>query len=158
MINNIITSKEFILLVILIIFLGFIIGYIKRAKKFRLIRKTPLAKIDKMSGTDFEHYLCTLYSCRGYSVQHMGKSGDFGCDLLVKKNGVITAVQAKRYSSKVGVKAVQEIYGARTFYNANKATVVTNSYYTNAAKTLASKLGVALVDRSGLVEFINELK
>jgi HJR/Mrr/RecB family endonuclease len=36
--------------------------------------------------------------------------------------------------------------------------VVTNNWYTPAAHRLADKIGVRLIDRSGLTKYINDLK
>ena len=64
------------------------------------------------------------------------------------------AVQAKRYSSSVGVKAVQEIIGAVKMYDATEAWVVTNSYFTKQAIKLADINDVYLVDRKELIDMI----
>lgn len=111
-----------------------------------------------MTGPEFEEYLCNLYISRGYRVKHTGKSGDFGCDLLLSRNGHKTAIQAKRYSSPVGVKAIQEVYGAKGYYGTEHCAVITNSYFTSAAKKLADKLGVQLIDRSQLISYINQIQ
>ena len=39
-------------------------------------------------------------------------------------------VQAKRYNSKVGMSAIQEVYTAKKYYKADEAWVITNNYYT----------------------------
>lgn len=105
-----------------------------------------------MTGEEFEKFLVRLFCAKNYHVTHVGKAGDFGCDLLIRKYCKTTAVQAKRYAGKVGVKAVQEIYSAKAFYNADDAMVITNSFYTPAAKKLAKKLKVKLVDRNELYD------
>jgi len=69
-------------------------------------------------------------------------------------------IQAKRYGVKIWVSlsAVQEVYGAKAYYKANQAWVVTNSYFTKQAKELAAACDVTLVDRADLQKFINEVK
>ena len=121
------------------------------------IRRTKLRKIDRMTGTEFEYFLQDLFRAKGYSVKHLGKSGDFGGDLLIRHPSYTEVIQAKRYSSNVGIKAVQEVYSAKTYYRARKATVVTNAYYTPAAKKLAAKLRVKLVDRADLISYIKSI-
>lgn len=84
-------------------------------------------------------------------------SGDYGADLVLKKDGKKVVAQAKRYSKDVGIMAVQEVIGAKSYYSANEAWVVTNSYFTKAARELAQTGSVRLVDRDELIDFILEL-
>ncbi|WP_228547442.1 restriction endonuclease [Filobacillus milosensis] len=46
-------------------------------------------------------------------------------------------VQAKRYKSRVGIKAVQEAVSAIAYYKASEGWVVTNNEFTEAAINLA---------------------
>ncbi|MCM3118431.1 restriction endonuclease [Neobacillus sp. MER 74] len=73
---------------------------------------------------------------------------------MLNKDGKKMVVQAKRYSKDVGIKAVQEVMGAKSYYKADEAWVVSNSYFTKAAKELAQKGNVILVDRDTLIEYI----
>jgi len=123
----------------------------------RKVRRTKLKKIDAMTGTEFELFLKDLFTVKGYSVKHLGKSGDFGGDLLIRHGTWTEVVQAKRYASNVGVKAIQEVFAAKSYYRARKATVVTNAYFTPAAKKLATKLKVRLVDRADLIQYIKSI-
>lgn len=44
--------------------------------------------------------------------------------------------------------------GARSYYNAQRAIVFTNNYFSNSAEQLAETSGVELYDRSELTQFI----
>ncbi|MGH7193327.1 MAG: restriction endonuclease, partial [Candidatus Saccharimonadales bacterium] len=55
-----------------------------------------------MSGTDFEKYLADVFRKAGYAVEHVGRSGDHGADLIIEKDAIRTAVQAKRQKDSVG--------------------------------------------------------
>jgi restriction system protein len=68
-------------------------------------------------------------------------------------------VQAKRYGYKncVSLSAVQEVYGAKAYYRANQAWVVTNSYFTKQAKELAAACDVKLIDREELQALIHAI-
>lgn len=90
----------------------------------------------------------------GYTVKFTPASGDYGADLLLTKGNKTIAVQAKRYSNTVGVKAVQEASGAKGFYKTNEAWVVTNNIFTKNACNFAEKLQVRLIDRSQPINFI----
>ena len=54
------------------------------------------------------------------------------------------------------VKAVQEIYAGKTFYDCHVATVMTNSVFAPGAKELAQKVGVLIWDRTVLQEMIEK--
>lgn len=122
----------------------------KRLRKKRYLRN-PISKIDKMDGHEFEEYLQALYEKNGYKCKIVGEKGhDYGVDLVIRKNGVKTAVQAKRYQNVVGIKAVQEVASGMSYYDCDNAIVVTNSHFSKAAKELAEKCRVGLVDRKYL--------
>lgn len=58
----------------------------------------------------------------------------------------------------MGIKAVQEAQAAIAHYRASAAWVVSNRYYTEAAKELAHSNKVRLVDRDGLIHMILAMK
>lgn len=99
-------------------------------------------------GYDFERFLGTLFKRLGYKVQLTGMSGDFGADLVLTdpRTRERIVVQAKHYSSNLGVKPVQEVVAAKSHYAANACWVVTNSTFTPAARRLATDNSVVLVD------------
>ena len=66
--------------------------------------------------------------------------------------------QAKRYKSKVGIKAVQEAVASKGYYKCDRAMVVANNYFTNQARTLASRNKVELWDRKSLVKNLLQIK
>jgi len=79
---------------------------------------------------------------------------DYGGDLIIEKDNIKTAVQAKRCSNPVNVKAIQEIGTAKAHYGATKAMVVTNSRFTSNAIILAKENQIELVGRTKLASFI----
>ena len=86
------------------------------------------------------------------AVQHVGRSGDFGADLVLRRGGEVVVAQCKRYGRPVGVAAVQQVVAARSMYGARGAIVVTNATFTEAAKRLAAANGVRLMDRSAVAQ------
>lgn len=119
-------------------------------------RRNPILNIDRMTGRQFEIFLKEMFKALGYRVKKTPDSGDFGADLYMEKDGKTYVVQAKRFKSKVGLKAVQEVVAARSYYNAEYAIVITNSYFTEAAKALAKSNGVILVERPDLIRLIEK--
>jgi restriction system protein len=118
------------------------------------VRREDRNRIDVMGGTDFELYLQQLFVAEGYDVRHTGRPGDFGADLLLRRAGMLTVVQAKRAISPVGPAAVQQAFAARAHYGAQHAIVVTNYRFTPSAEKLAESTGVELWDRSMLAELV----
>lgn len=112
-------------------------------------------EIDTMSGTEFEDFMAEILHRSGVEVLELTKaSGDFGADIIVIHEGERTAVQCKRYSKPIGVKAVQEAVSAKGYYKCTKAAVITNSEFTRQAKELAVESGVILWDRQAVYGFM----
>lgn len=111
-----------------------------------------------MSGDQFEEFLLAHFHTLGYSGYVTRGSQDYGADVVIKKDGVITVVQAKRWMQKVSVDAVQQITAAVKHYKAHKALVITNNYFTGNAFKLAMSNHVELWDRNKLIEKLIERK
>ncbi|NGZ76647.1 restriction endonuclease [Saccharibacillus alkalitolerans] len=126
-------------------------------------RRITMKEIDGMlDGSDFERYLHRLFAELGYEgVFKTNASGDFGADLIFDdRYGVRTVLQAKRYaaSNPVGLSAVQEVYGSKRVYGAQRAVVLTSGRYTGACRKLAAYNEVVLLDREDLEAIIAAFK
>lgn len=98
-----------------------------------------------MSGKDFELFVRDRLMARGYAnIETTRGSGDMGADLIVRQNGKVIVIQCKRYIGSVGLNAVQEVLGAKSFYKAHEAWVITDSTFTAAARRLARSANVRL--------------
>lgn len=139
-----------------IIAFGLLIGvmlYIRKLQNDRL-KRSRIEEIDKMNGFQFEYYLEQLFNSMGYKSEVTQAAGDYGADLVLKSAKKKIVVQAKRYSKNVGIKAIQEVVGAKAHYNADESWAVTNSYFTEAAINLAESNDVRLINRDKLIELI----
>ena len=125
--------------------------YVKRRFLRRRLKEYELARIDQMTGREFEECCADIYRGLGLVVELTQQSRDQGADLILEGGGVRTVVQTKRQAGPVGNWAVQEVHAARQFYSATHAIVITNSTYTPQAKELAKATSVELLDRSDLV-------
>lgn len=120
-------------------------------------KRNALVEVDEMEGHDFEVYCSRLLRMRGFDeVEVTRGSGDFGVDILAQKEGVTYAIQCKRYEGLVGVKAVQEAYAGRDYYDRMVGAVLTNQYFTKPAMEAAGKLKILLWDREYLTAMIEE--
>lgn len=147
-------KNEIIFIVVLvgIVFLCIVgILVLKYAKK-----KRP-QDIDLMEGHDFEYFCAQLLQRKGFLEVEVTKgSGDYGVDILAEKDGVTYGIQCKCYNAPVGVKAVQEAYAGRDYYDRMVGAVLTNQYFTTPAVEAAKKLKILLWDRGYLESMMEE--
>ena len=81
-------------------------------------------------------------------------SGDFGADIIAFKEEIKYAIQCKKYSNPVGVKAIQETMGSKAIYNCHIGVVLTNSTFTKQATKLTKENNIVLWDSTKLKELI----
>lgn len=114
--------------------------------------------LDGMEGHDFEYFCADLLRNRGFEEVEVTKgSGDYGIDILAEKDGVTYAIQCKSYATPVGVKAIQEAYAGKDYYDRMVGAVLTNQYFTTPAVEAARKLKILLWDRGYLERMMEEL-
>lgn len=117
--------------------------------------RKPIRKksFKNMSGHDFEKYCAELLSLNGFSSINVTRdSGDQGIDIIAHKGNIKYGIQCKLYSNRVGNSAVQEAYSGKDFYKCQIGAVLTNNYFTESARELATALGVVLWDGDYLQE------
>lgn len=149
------TIESIAIILIIIIVLIFLVSVFSLTRKYR--RKYDIRSLDEMEGHDFEYYCAELLKKRGFEEVSVTKgSGDYGVDVLAEKDGVTYAIQCKAYTTPVGVKAVQEAYAGREFYDRMVGAVLTNQYFTKPAVEAAKKLKILLWDRGYLDSMIEE--
>lgn len=149
----------FMPLLIILLFTGayFLFGKpIAGYMQARRYLQSSIEDVDSLSGHEFEHFLAPLYEQQGYRAKVTKGSGEYGADLILKRKGCISIIQAKCYGEgkKVGVKAVQEVVGALAMYKASEGIVVTNRFFTKPAENLAKANRIKLVDRHELAELM----
>lgn len=160
-----------LLLVILspILLLSFFFKCLKKSFKYSkwkkqkysiqdFLDKAELEFVDVMQGYEFENFLKTMFFYLGYDALVTKRSGDYGADLVLKKDGQVYAIQAKRYTKNVGSKCVQEVLASMKHYQADIPMVITNSHFTKQAEIMASENNVILVDRNELAILISQAK
>lgn len=107
----------------------------KAAESPELLRVTSPARFEEIVGE--------LLARFGFAVEHVGRSGDGGVDLVAIQDNLFSAtrqiVQCKRYNHKVGVAFVRELYGVKTDLRASKAVLVTTSSFTKGALEFAER-------------------
>ncbi len=128
-----------------------------RKEQEKRLQALKISNIDNLSGLEFEKYTAWLLSKNGFvDIRVTQGSGDYGADIIAteEKNSVKCCIQCKRLSSKVGIKAVQEAYSAKPYYNCQVAIVITNQYFTKQAIDMANRCKVVLIDRRLIIQMI----
>ena len=148
------TDLSLLILIIILIAVSIFVGVLL-CKAFRKHDKHK--ELDTMEGYDFEYYCAELLENHGFiDVEVTKSSGDYGIDILAEKDGVTYAIQCKRYEAPVGVKAVQEAYAGRDYYDRMVGAVMTNQYFTGPALEAAKKLKILLWDRGYIESMLEE--
>lgn len=111
-------------------------------KKF--LKAALKVRFQGISPYDFEDFLGKLFKDNGYTISPTKYAGDYGADLILQKEGLITVVQIKRYHQdhKVGVQDVNQVIGAAKYYKADQIMIVTTSELTQPAVELCRKANV----------------
>ncbi|MGB7510155.1 MAG: restriction endonuclease [Pelodictyon phaeoclathratiforme] len=113
-----------------------------------------------ISPFEFEELISELFNKMGYLTEVTSKSGDYGVDVIAKKENEIIAIQAKKYSigNNVGNRTVQMLIGAMAFknYKATKGVLVTTSDYTIQAHEQAKENPVELWNLNYLNKMITK--
>jgi HJR/Mrr/RecB family endonuclease len=141
---------EFLLLIVVVR-----IGY--GIYQHYLLSKAGMLEIDKMTGEQFEERLQILFTNLGYKAERTSSGKvkpDYGVDLVVEKDGIRTAIQAKCWKEKVPEKAVQAVFAGKNMYNCTEAIAITNSNFTKMAWRLARVDNVKLWSRNYLVKVL----
>ncbi|SFB87646.1 restriction system protein [Ruminococcus albus] len=119
--------------------------------------RLTLKKLDLMDGHEFEYACANILKANGFKDIEVTKcSGDFGVDIIAVKKHRRYAVQCKRYDKKLNNSAIQEVIGGLAYYGCEVGAVMTNSYFTAAARKLAEVNSVELWDRDILEKMLRK--
>jgi Holliday junction resolvase-like predicted endonuclease len=133
----------------------------------RLLNKPPVPSpqpnvIEKLRATDwyqFEKVVGLIYESQGYRLTRRGGANpDGGIDLLIEKDGVLAAVQCKRWKKwKVDVPKVRELIGSMTHEKLPRGVIVALNGFTEEAKQLAATHQIEIVHDETLEGMVNSL-
>jgi restriction system protein len=129
----------------------------RKIREQRLREIAHLAKVDTMTGSEFEHLVAELLRRDGYrSVGVVGRTGDRGVDVIARsQDGRRIAVQCKRQSRPVGADRVRNLIGAvHSSYAGHVGVLVTSNTFTGPARS-ESQDRLVLVGRDRLAEWMD---
>lgn len=112
--------------------------------------------LDGLSPSRFEDFVSLLFKSMGYEVTNLPYVGDYGADVLAKRNGRTTVVQVKKWKGRVGAPTVQKTLGSTWKYKANKAILITTGTFTWKAYEQSKGAPIELWDRKKLKEKLEQ--
>ncbi len=113
-------------------------------------------RFQDVASAEFEDFIAYLFTKHGYALVNLSFNADFGADFILKKEGIKTAVQVKRYFKfhKVGLPDIRHLIGAKEYYQCQQALLVTTSSFNPAAKELANNEKIGIWDWNDLEKAI----
>jgi len=119
-----------------------------------------MVDLNSMSGKEFETLIKQLVSAMGFGIERCSVGPDGGIDILASTYKDLVSgryvIQCKRYSHKVGVRAVRELFGVVTAEGANKGILITNSTFTKPARDFVEGKPIELIDGLQLMQLFDK--
>lgn len=131
------------------------------AKRGRLVdEQQSLETLRATPWKDFEYLVAEAYRRRGFNVDYsLGKGGDGGVDLVLRKDGRKSLVQCKQWKVfSVGRPVLQQMFGIMTAEGADEAIIVTSGRFTDEARAFASGKPIQLLDGPNLLELVRSVQ
>ena len=109
--------------------------------------------LSRLTPYQFEQLISEVLRGMGLNARTTQASRDGGVDVVAVDNrpivGGTVAVQAKLYSSPVGVGAVRDLYGTITHLRASKGVLIASSGFSSEAVRFAADKPIELIDGEG---------
>ena len=124
-------------------------GTPEQVKKWKEIEVGLNNNFADLSPYEFEEFIAKLFRKMGYSARKTVSTGDFGADVIAKKEDETIIIEVKKYSIEHNItpKEVQRTLGAMWKHKADKAVFVTTSDFTVRARE---------VEKEGPIELWNK--
>ena len=116
----------------------------------------------QLTPREFEEVVEEVFKRQGFQTRLTPQTRDGGKDIITTKSilgrPVMFLIECKRYNemNKIGVDIVRALYGVQTAERANKAIIVTSSYFTEDAQRFAEqqKTLIDLFDIDDLIKLM----
>ena len=112
-------------------------------------------QIDAMTGLEFEAAVADLLRLLEYEHVQRTETFDKGADIVAVREGQRIAVEAKRWSKPVDLKAVRQLVDGLHQYDCASGLLVTNNYLTTPAIECAESWDVEVWDRRTLADYLD---
>jgi hypothetical protein len=116
--------------------------------------------INNMDGHEFETLVEKLVKKMGFTFKERKLTADGGIDILAQSHESLFegkyVIQCKRFTDKVPVSPIRDLYGVVHSVNANKGILITNSTFTQAALDFARDKQLELIDGAKLIGLLSK--
>jgi DnaJ-domain-containing protein 1 len=120
-------------------------------------RLRTIEDLQRMTGTDFERLIASLFIRDGYKVAHCKGSGykDEDIDMVLEMEGSKDVVQCKQGKHNVGSPVIREFYGSMMRADARCGFVIATASFTHGAKEFVVGKPITLIDGHYLLAWIS---
>ena len=149
------------LIAVLVTLVYLLRGYLRLKRQRegkRRLRALELANIDNINKTEFEDYVGSILTYRGFKVEKTGDPVNLGVNFISQKNNLKYAVQILQRTGSVSRVAVSDADREKHRYGCNRAMLITNDYFAQDAIELSVSKGCDLVDRDALANWIADFQ
>jgi Restriction endonuclease len=109
----------------------------------------------QMTGRNFVNFLKLVFEEHGYNVEPTGKKGQVGIDLVVTRDRVRVAIQAKGApKGLVDRQVVEQTHAGKAMYQCQAAVLISGAAFTPSARELAERVDCKLIDGSQIPDLI----
>jgi restriction system protein len=124
-------------------------GTKEQIEKWNEIKYGINQNFKNMTPYEFEEFIAKLFRNMGYDAHTTKKTGDYGIDVIAKKDGKKIAIQCKQnqIGNNVGNVVVQKTLGSMWKIKADKSIIITTSDFTTQAEEQAKEAPIELWDR-----------
>jgi HJR/Mrr/RecB family endonuclease len=123
-----------------------------------LARLLTVEQMDRMHGLTFEAYVCRVLESRGYLMENIRGSNDYGVDAIATKGAERIAIQIKRSKHPIDRRAISDAMAGREFYKCQRGMVITNATLTESARQFATEIQCAVVERDEFLAWVEKFK
>ena len=127
----------------------------QREERERQGRLRTIEGLHKLTGSEFEELIESLFLGDGYEVQRCGRSGNDGIDLIIKMSSSTDVVQCMRWRSDIRSPVVHDFYGAMMQADARHGFIVTTADFSVNARAFARGKPISLIAGQDLVRWID---
>lgn len=129
---------------------------IRRNREKVFVLHSDIGQLKTMEDKAFIEYIAQLYKKLGYYIDLIKTDQKLGCDLVARKNQNVICIRCISEQKEIDLLPLQEVYGSKNLYKANKCIVITPHYYTDRAKQFAKGNHITLVDQTTLIKLISK--
>jgi restriction system protein len=131
--------------------------HVERMRRQAKRADLKLAQLGTLTPEGFEEFVAELFEAMGYAVERVGGTGDEGADLIVRRKGLVGAVQCKYHTrGVVGSPELQKFLGTIHHTRSHKGFFVTTRTFSLAAEKFVAEHPIELIDGPRLVELVQE--